>query len=369
MTHASLFSGIGGAEIAATQMGWRNLFHCEINPFGRKVLEYHYPNSESYEDITTTDFTKWQGKIDVLTGGFPCQPYSFAGQRRGDTDNRALWPEMLRAIREIQPSWVVAENVYGILSMVQSGEAVKMGRTSDIFEKNYLYREECQYTVSAICEDLEREGYSVQPLVIPACAVGAPHSRDRVWFIARHDASDRSDAGIKIQQERKDGVHAVGASSDSDDKRCHNRRDNRRERQICDDRQRNPTKDKSERTERERGTCETCAVASDTDSNRQRNRENKQERITECERTPDNSSNGKKGNVTDTDSKRLQRFCLPSRLEKKERHNEDGCPMQYTCNDRETHETNRWHDFPTQSPVCSRDDGISLGLADISFPK
>ena len=75
MTHASLFSGIGGAEIAATWMGWKNLFHCEINPFGRRVLEYWYPNSTSYEDITKTDFTPWRGRIDVLTGGFPCQPW------------------------------------------------------------------------------------------------------------------------------------------------------------------------------------------------------------------------------------------------------------------------------------------------------
>ena len=96
MTHASLFSGIGGAEIAAAQMGWSNLFHCEINPFGRRVLEYWYPNSTSYEDITKTDFTPWRGQIDVLTGGFPCQPFSLAGSRKGTDDDRYLWPQMLR---------------------------------------------------------------------------------------------------------------------------------------------------------------------------------------------------------------------------------------------------------------------------------
>ena len=83
MTHASLFSGIGGPEVAAAMMGWRNIFHCEINPFGRKVLEYWFPESESYEDITKTDFKKYNGKIDVLTGGFPCQPFSYAGKRGG----------------------------------------------------------------------------------------------------------------------------------------------------------------------------------------------------------------------------------------------------------------------------------------------
>lgn len=98
MNHASLFSGIGGAEVAASMMGWQNLFHCEIQEFPRKVLDYWFPNSESYEDITKTDFTKWHGKVDVLTGGFPCQPFSLAGRRKGADDNRYLWPQMLRAI-------------------------------------------------------------------------------------------------------------------------------------------------------------------------------------------------------------------------------------------------------------------------------
>lgn len=91
MTHASVFSGIGGAEVAATMLGWENLFHCEINPFGRRVLEYWYPKSKSYEDITKTNFSEWRGKVSVLSGGFPCQPFSVAGQRRGKDDDRYLW--------------------------------------------------------------------------------------------------------------------------------------------------------------------------------------------------------------------------------------------------------------------------------------
>ena len=89
-THASLFSGIGAAEIAADWMGWQSLFHCEIQEFPRRVLEYWYPNAVSYEDITKTDFTPWRGEIDILTGGFPCQPFSCAGQRKGADDNRYL---------------------------------------------------------------------------------------------------------------------------------------------------------------------------------------------------------------------------------------------------------------------------------------
>ena len=215
-THASLFSGIGGAELAASWMGWTNVFHCEIQEFQRKVLEYWFPNSISYEDITKTDFTEWRGRIDVLTGGFPCQPFSVAGKRKGAEDNRYLWGEMLRAIRQIQPTWVVGENVNGILSMVQPYNAVKVGRTDDLFEENYIYRKEQQFTIDVICEDLEHAGYSVQPIVIPACAVGAPHRRERVWIIA-HRTDARSES---VQQGRKDRIsefgvvaHAKGARS------------------------------------------------------------------------------------------------------------------------------------------------------------
>lgn len=192
MTHASLFSGIGGAEIAASWLGWQNLFHCEIQEFQRKVLEYWFPNSISYEDITKTDFRQWRGQIDVLTGGFPCQPFSVAGKRKGAEDNRYLWPHMLRAIREIQPAWIVGENVAGILSMVQSGKEVNMGGKASLFEENYRTREEQLYTIDGICQGLEQAGYSVQTLVIPACAVGAPHRRDRVWIVAHAKGARRA---------------------------------------------------------------------------------------------------------------------------------------------------------------------------------
>ena len=202
MNHASLFSGIGGAEVAASMMGWQNLFHCEIQEFPRKVLQYWFPNSESYEDITKTDFTKWHGKVDVLTGGFPCQPFSLAGRRKGADDNRYLWPQMLRAIRQIHPTWVVGENVAGIKTMVESCQVSQMGRTDHLFEENYLYREESRFTLDKICADLEAEGYSVQPIVIPACAIGAPHRRDRVWIVA-HRSDPRAET---VQQEGQDGI-------------------------------------------------------------------------------------------------------------------------------------------------------------------
>ena len=116
MTHGSLFSGIGGFDLAAEWMGWENIFHCEISEFPRQILKYHFPNSICYEDIKKTDFTKHRGEIDIISGGFPCQPYSQAGKRKGKEDDRHLWPEMLRVIREVQPRFVVGENVSGLLT-------------------------------------------------------------------------------------------------------------------------------------------------------------------------------------------------------------------------------------------------------------
>lgn len=179
MKHASLFSGIGGFDLAAEWMGWENMFHCEWNEFGQKILNYYWANAVSYGDITKTDFTIWRGKIDILSGGFPCQPYSQAGKRLGKEDERHLWPEMLRAIREIQPRWVVGENVLGLVNW-----------------NGGLVFDEVQ-------SDLEAQGYEVQPFILPACAVNAPHRRDRVWFIAHSDL---------YGQHRGDGKYEINTS-------------------------------------------------------------------------------------------------------------------------------------------------------------
>lgn len=179
---------IGGPEVAAAMLGWENVFHCEINPFGRRVLEYWFPNSDSYEDIKTTDFTKYQGQIDVLTGGFPCQPFSYAGQRKGANDDRYLWPEFKRVIAEVRPAWVVGENVAGIISMVEPGKTIPLASQTALFDEGdgvRRYRYEQPFTIERVCLDLEGLGYAVQPIVIPACAVGAPHKRDRVFIIAQ----------------------------------------------------------------------------------------------------------------------------------------------------------------------------------------
>src|SRR5687767_12764897 len=103
MKHLGLFEGIGGFSLAARWMGWETIAWCEINPFCQKVLKHHFPNAAAHSDIITTDFTIYKGRVDILTGGFPCQPYSVAGKQEGDDDHRHLWPHMLRAIREVRP--------------------------------------------------------------------------------------------------------------------------------------------------------------------------------------------------------------------------------------------------------------------------
>ena len=196
MVHASLFSGIGGPEVAAAMLGWENAFHCEINPFGRSVLDYWFPESKSYEDITKTDFREWRGRVDVLTGGFPCQPFSYAGKRGGRDDDRYLWPEMLRVIDEVRPAWVVGENVAGITTMVEGGVLADLGCDSALFQEGddvHRYELEQSFTIERICRDLEGLGYTVQPMLIPAAAVGAPHKRDRIFILAHDDSSDAED--------------------------------------------------------------------------------------------------------------------------------------------------------------------------------
>lgn len=388
MNHASLFSGIGGAEVAASMMGWQNLFHCEIQEFPRKVLQYWFPNSESYEDITKTDFHQWQGKVDVLTGGFPCQPFSLAGRRKGADDNRYLWPQMLRAIRQIHPTWVVGENVAGIKTMVESCQVTQMGRTDHLFEENYLYREESRFTLDKICADLEAEGYSVQPIVIPACAIGAPHRRDRVWIVA-HRSDPRAET---VQQEGQDGICSARPSPHT---QCDGHSPQGHGNQRARAKKSKEGQDRPQPGSRRHGSGTTPSYAHGT---RQRRRKNKQEPFTECSRTP---------NLGTRRSKRLASHSLQHRSHEVHQDHQsqfpdgartnslggqrssphsNGCgwnegkhedaspqkPQQGECQlGGADSPQSRWRNFPTQSPVCRGNDGIPFDVDSltISFPK
>jgi DNA (cytosine-5)-methyltransferase 1 len=155
MRHVDLFSGIGGFALAARWAGYQTEVFCERDEFCRKVLAKHWPRVPVVGDIHDFDGRAYAG-ADLLTGGIPCQPYSCAGKQLGDDDDRALWPQMLRVITEARPRWVVIENVAGFIGMALDG----------------------------VLSDLEAEGYDCGTVVLPACAVNAPHRRDRVWVVA-----------------------------------------------------------------------------------------------------------------------------------------------------------------------------------------
>ena len=159
MKHLGLFEGIGGFSLAARWMGWETVAWVEIDQECQKVLLKNFPETKGYGDIKEFDGTKYNGQVDIITGGFPCQPFSTAGKRNGTNDNRSLWGEMFRVVKEIRPRFVVAENVYGIVSM----------------------------ELDNILADLEGEGYEAETFVLPACAVDAKHQRKRVWIIANID--------------------------------------------------------------------------------------------------------------------------------------------------------------------------------------
>lgn len=307
--HISLFTGICGFEIASSWCGWENYATCEIDDFCTKIAEYYFPESYHHRDIRTLtievldyELSKRYGKdwrknaIIVLTGGFPCQPFSISGKRKGKEDNRYLWPEFKRVISEIRPNWVIGENVAGILSMVQPNDEIEVESQTDIFKENNSKRVqiEQEYVIETICRDFECIGYTVQPIVIPACATGAPHKRDRVWFIANSD-SDGAD-NTKFRKNRSTEAKSKGGEKER--------------KRFRDDSLRNGS-----------------------------------ERI-----TPDPSGSGLQGNINsrgkmDKGGQLYLRDNIP-RLDKSD-----------------------FREFPTQSPICSRNDGISERLDGITFPR
>jgi DNA (cytosine-5)-methyltransferase 1 len=205
MNHASLFSGIGGFDLAAHWMGWTNIFNCEIEPFPQRILNYHFPEAIQYGDIKQTDFSVHRGAIDILTGGFPCQPYSTAGKRLGKNDERHLFPDMLRAIDEIKPTWVVGENVRGLVSW-----------------NDGLVFEETQ-------ADLEAQGFEVQSFILPAAGINAPHKRDRVWIVAyaKGTGARQNKRGLRSLSDRR-GEWKEGELGDNASNTTHDRRRGRR---------------------------------------------------------------------------------------------------------------------------------------------
>ena len=342
MRHASLFSGIGGPEVAAAMLGWENVFHCEINEFGRKVLEYWFPNSESYEDITKTDFRKFRGTIDVLTGGFPCQPFSYAGKRGGQQDQRYLWPEMLRVINEVRPTWVIGENVAGIGTMVEQCRITDLGSEVTLFEKGgglHRYTAEYTFTIERICSDLESKGYSVQPMLIPACAVGAPHRRDRIFFIAHYTDS--------CNDLRESGQH----ESESGKERLSERNEVRKPGEPSD--VRSEGEESAENSMRD-GLFSRLAEE-------QRNKRNE---WNTCSRDNEWICGKERLDFTDSDLQRCNESKPTQEPRRKERF---ACEENIKGGIRSLHPKERWASFPTISAVHRGNDGIPFDVDNLSI--
>ena len=181
-----LFSGIGGFSLGLESVGMQTVAFCEQDKFCQKVLNKHWPDVPIHEDITKLDGRAYRDTVELICGGFPCQPFSVAGKQRGSEDDRALWPQMLRVIREVQPTWVIGENVTGIINM----------------------------ELDNVLSDLEAEGYSCQTFVIPACAVDAQHRRDRVWVVAHAESDSEPDGSINEEQRARELVADSGCESE-----------------------------------------------------------------------------------------------------------------------------------------------------------
>jgi DNA (cytosine-5)-methyltransferase 1 len=299
MKHGSLFSGIGGFDLASEWMGWENVFHCEIAEFPRKVLNYYWPNAKTHEDITKTDFTIYRGTIDILTGGFPCQPYSAAGKRLGKEDSRHLWPQMLRAIQEIKPRWIVGENVAGFLT----------------WNDGLVFRE--------VCTDLENEGYEVQAFIIPACAVGAPHRRDRVWIVA--NAIGKRNTSCESSSEFK----TIGCKNNGKPKKWF------------------------KQTERFNGLDGFQRTTTNTNNTPTEYPIQTREHMFTSEINSRFTTNAASIGLE------RERWSI-GKLDRKFRFSRSSSRnMQCTS----------WQNFPTKSPICSGNDGISDKLDRITFPK
>ena len=354
MIHIGLFEGIGGFSLAAKMAGWETLATCEINPFGQRVLKHYWPGAYHHGDIKTLTYdtinaelsarygTDWRKEPVIITGGFPCQPYSLAGKRLGKEDDRHLWPEMLRVIREVSPEWVVGENVFGLVNW-----------------NGGLVFDEVQ-------SDLEAAGYEVQPFILPACGVNAPHKRDRVWFVA-HRASklQHGDECRKCNDKRRENVQQEvgkantieptaigknGAPTHTHHHGSHGAKNGQSDNQGDD---RSPS---GAHATVEPSRCSGSAVDTNTSS-----KQSEWNGLEQCEVSEQEQVEFRRdgcgmdnGNAANPNGERLRRESNGFGKSKFASKNGEGY---------------NWENFPTQSPVCGGNDGIPAGLVGITVSK
>jgi DNA (cytosine-5)-methyltransferase 1 len=210
-----LFSGIGGFSLGLEWAGFETAAFCEFDQEAQKVLRKNWPEVPIFSDVRTLTKQELQSNgiydIRLICGGYPCQPFSLAGERRGAEDDRHLWPEMFRLIQELRPDWVIGENVAGHINM----------------------------GLDEVLADLEAAGYTARPFVIPACAVDAHHRRDRAWIVAHANSDSKSD-GSKHEQRM---VENTSSRPRRDSESITGRQNNEAERSQDTDKTARPSKD------------------------------------------------------------------------------------------------------------------------------
>jgi DNA (cytosine-5)-methyltransferase 1 len=356
MRHGSLFSGIGGFDLASSWMGWENVFHCEKEEFPRKVLNYYWPNAESYEDIKTTDFTVWRGKCEILSGGFPCQPFSNAGNRKGTDDDRYLWPEYLRAIREIKPTYVVGENVSGLTTM--DGGSVLEG----------------------ILTDLVNEGYRTETFIIPAAAVQGIHRRDRLWIIAYSESggtggisNQTKTSGASEGDQLFGGKHRMEkndeSSSDSTSSGYRGRTSEEREigegELLSGKRKRGKMGSKAKGRSGESDNGETITNSGHAESSGRNISEGRQQHDGRGESRSEPASPSSTQPTTNSEHEGLQGN-IGGELGIIRGEEE---PLQGGKSTGRDSEAAGWGVWPAESPICGRDDALPSRLVGITFSK
>lgn len=296
--YISLFAGVGGLDIAGSEYGETVAF-VEWEEFPMMVLKKRFKNAEFHGNIDTFDGTKYAGTIDIVFGGFPCQPFSVAGKQTGTADHRYKWPQMLRVIQEVGPRWVIAENVFGLLNWNNG------------------------MVLDTVLTDLENAGYeTLPPFVLPAAAVNAPHRRDRVWIVAYSDSFRRT--GRNMQQRNKhNGLHGT-------------------EDRQSDSKGNDSNTPRTNTTEQFTGCCGAEFTADTTGERFQRWQiRRKYKRYIRFKRF------GKTPNATHTHRLRLRRKI--NRIRKSRIINQ---PLP----------SGNWQYFPTQSPICDGNDGVRARL-------
>jgi len=378
-----LFSGIGGFSLAGRWLNWRTIQFCEIDKFCQKILSYHWSDVPIHEDIKTLTVEQILNNLlydkdetTIVTGGFPCQPYSLAGKRKGTEDARNLWPQTFAFVEAFRSDWCVFENVPGLVS----------------WDGGVVFNQ--------VLSDLESADYEVQAFVLPACAVNAPHRRNRVWFIGhnkRRDLlsgkqNDEIDEGGIIAHCNstwgrpkhklcprgdlpKEWVNPAGTTTNSNElrgreeyelqqtelceqsskkrttskpniQRCYNRSDNREERHIQKDKG-TTSKSKSERKGRKCGIGKVGSNVTNT------KRSSCKGELSDKQRQGELGGCDSK-DATNTDSRRQS--------SKEYRETKSGQFAKESCSD-------NWQNFPTQSPICGGNDGLPERLVGITFPK